>query len=87
MCIRDSPYSEQNTRLLMRSLYYSAHKEEEFKKWYADNLYCEVHAYPSINKYAILNNTNKEQDTNVYDGNGNMVNITLKPGEIKWMVM
>lgn len=81
------PYSEQNTRLLMRSLYYSAHKEEEFKKWYADNLYCEVHAYPSINKYAILNNTNKEQDTNVYDGNGNMVNITLKPGEIKWMVM
>ena len=81
------PYSEQNTRLLMRSLYYSAHKEEEFKKWYADNLYCEVHAYPGINKYAILNNTNKKQDTNVYDGNGNMLHITLEPGEIKWMVM
>ncbi len=81
------PYSEQNTRLLMRSLYYSANKENEFKKWYADNLYCEVHAYPSINKYAILNNTNKEQVTNVYDGNGNMVHVTLEPGEIRWMVM
>lgn len=81
------PYSEQNTRLLMRSLYYSANKEAEFKKWYADNLYCEVHAYPSINKYAILNNTNKEQVTNVYDGDGNMVHVTLEPGEIRWMVM
>ena len=81
------PYSEQNTRLLMRALYYSANKENEFKKWYADNLYCEVHAYPSIKKYAILNNTNKEQVTNVYDGNGNMVHVTLEPGEIRWMVM
>lgn len=81
------PYSEQNTRLLMRSLYYSANKEEELKKWYADNLYCEVHAYPSANKYAILNNTNKEQVTNVYDGNGDMIHVTLEPGEIRWMVM
>lgn len=81
------PYSEQNTRLLMRSLYYSANKEEDFKKWYADNLYCEVHAYPSVNKYAILNNTNKEQVTNVYDGNGDKVKVTLEPGEIRWMVM
>lgn len=79
------PYSEQNTRLLMRALYYSANKENEFKKWYADNLYCEVHAYPSIKKYAILNNTNKEQNTNVYDGEGNMVHVTLEPGEIRWM--
>lgn len=79
------PYSEQNTRLLMRALYYSANKENEFKKWYADNLYCEVHAYPSIKKYAILNNTNKEQNTNVYDGEGNKVHITLEPGEIRWM--
>lgn len=81
------PYSQQNTRILMRSLYYAAHKENEFKKWYADNLYCEVHAYPSIKKYAILNNTDKEQVTNVYDGEGNRVEVTLEPGEIRWMEM
>lgn len=81
------PYSEQNTRILIRALYHSANKEEEFKKWYADNLYCEVHAYPSVNKYAILNNTNKEQVTKVYDGSGNSVEVTLEPGEIRWMVM
>lgn len=46
-----------------------------------------MHAYPSANKYAVLNNTNKEQDTKVYDGNGNSVEVTLEPGEIRWMVM
>ena len=81
------PYSEQNTRILMRSLYYAADKEAEFTKWYADNLYCEVHAYPKSGTYAILNNTNREQVTNVYDGEGNKTSVTLAPGEIRWMVM
>lgn len=78
------PYSQQNTRLLMRSMYYAANKEADFKKWYADNLFCEVHVYPSINKYAILNNTNEVQNTKVYDGEGNSVELTLEPGEISW---
>lgn len=80
------PYSTQNTRILLRSLYYAAHKESSFKKWYADNLYCEVHAYPENSKYAILNNTNKEQTTNVYNGEGTCTHVTLAPGEIRWMV-
>lgn len=81
------PYSMQNTRILMRSLYYAAHKEGEFKKWYADNLYCEVHAYPQSKQYAILNNSNSIQESNVYDGAGNCTHVTLAPGEIQWMVM
>lgn len=81
------PYSTQNTRILMRALYYAAHKEEQFKVWYADNLYCEVHAYPSTQKYAVLNNTNLPQETNVYDGEGRVQHVSLKPQEIRWMVM
>lgn len=81
------PYSTQNTRILMRALYYAAHKEEEFKVWYADNLYCEVHAYPQNHKYAVLNNTNKPQVTNVYDGAHRVQQISLEPQEIKWMVI
>ena len=79
------PYSEQNTRLLLRSLYYSAHKEAELKVWFADNLNCEVHAYPLQNKYAILNNSNDKQVTKVYDGNGACSEFELEAGEIKWM--
>lgn len=81
------PYSEQNTRILMRSLYYAANKEEQFKVWYADNLYCEVHAYPQSGKYAILNNTGRPQTTNVFDGEGHQTSVTLEPGEIRWMVI
>ena len=81
------PYSEQNTRVLMRSMFYAANKEEEFKKWYADNLFCEVHAYPSVNKYAILNNTNRAQTTTVFDGEGKGVKVNLEPQEIRWMVI
>ena len=62
------PYSQENTRLLMRSLYYAANKEKEMKKWYTDNIYCEVNAYPETGKYAILNNSNRQQVTNFYDG-------------------
>lgn len=81
------PYSEQNSRILQRSLYYVAHKEKMLKKWYADNLYCEVHAYPEANKYAILNNSNTIQISKVYDGEGTATTVELKPCEIRWMVM
>lgn len=78
------PYSYSNTRLLMRSLYYAANKQDQFKIWFADNLLCEVHAYPETKKYAILNNSNEEQTTTVYDGKGKGVTYTLKPCEIIW---
>lgn len=78
------PYSYENTRLLMRALYYAAHKEDKFHIWYADNLNCEVNAYPESGKYAILNNSNETQTTNFYDGEGNCEKITLEPCQILW---
>lgn len=78
------PYSYENTRLLMRAMYYAAHKEDTFHVWYADNLNCEVNAYPESGKYAILNNSNETQTTKFYDGEGNCETITLEPCEILW---
>lgn len=78
------PYSYENTRLLMRAMFYAAGKEDQYHIWYADNLNCEVNAYPESGKYAILNNSNETQTTNFYDGNGNCESITLEPCEILW---
>lgn len=78
------PYSVENTRILMRSCFYAAHKENDMKKWYSDNLNCEVSAYLESNKYAVINNSNEKQVTFVYDGNGNKKELELKAGEIKW---
>lgn len=78
------PYSYENTALLMRALYYAAHKEQRFCTWYADNINCEVNAYPESSKYAVLNNTDQPQTTHFYDGKGKCEVITLEPCEILW---
>jgi len=79
------PYSSQNARILMRSCYYAANKESEMKKWYSDNINCEVSAYLESNKYVVINNTNDEQETIVYNGDRIGEKMILAPSEIKWM--
>ncbi|QCJ44399.1 1,3-beta-galactosyl-N-acetylhexosamine phosphorylase [Bacillus sp. S3] len=78
------PFSEDNTRLLMRAMFYAANKEREFHKWHSSNIYCEVHAYPAIKKAALVNNSMEEQTTVIYDGSGNSKEVTLAPSEIRW---
>lgn len=81
------PYSYMNTRILLRSMYYAAAREGDMKKWYADNIYCEVHAYPETGKYAVVNNSSRTQVSMVYDGQGNGTGMELKPCEIRWFTM
>ncbi|MBP1040647.1 1,3-beta-galactosyl-N-acetylhexosamine phosphorylase [Vagococcus sp. BWB3-3] len=81
------PYSLENTRLLLRALYYAATKEAELTKWFSANLHCEVHAYPALGQYAIVNNTNQPQQTEVYNGQGASHQVFLNPSEIKWEVI
>lgn len=78
------PYSYENTRLLMRAMFYAAGREDDYTRWYADNLLCEVHAYPETGKYAIVNNSNEVQETLVYDGEGRSRAYTLEPCQILW---
>lgn len=81
------PYNEDNTRLLLRSIFYSANKEKELYKWFAQNIYVEVHAYPKNKKYAIVNNSDTAQKSTIYDGEGNNFEVNLKACEIRWADM
>ncbi|MNC17701.1 1,3-beta-galactosyl-N-acetylhexosamine phosphorylase [compost metagenome] len=81
------PYTPQNSRLLMRSLYYAAGKEADLQRWYADNPSCEVHAYPESGTYAIVNNSHDPQSTIVYDGEGSTSAVQLEAGGILWKKM
>lgn len=78
------PFSASNTRLLMKSLYFAAGKEKSFNEWQASNVSVEVHAYLNSKRYAVVNNTGESQTTDVYDGEGNVKEYTLAPGEIIW---
>ena len=53
------------------------------KKSYCENPLTEAHFYGD--RYAIINNTDKEQATVFYDMNSKAVTITLEPYKIKWI--
>lgn len=81
------PYNEDNCRLLLRSMFYCANKEKELYRWFAANTSVEVHAFPGINKYAVVNNSDSPQESVVYDGEGKASNVNLKACEIRWIEM
>ena len=81
------PYSMENTRLLLRALYLAAGKEKEFYRWFSSDVCCEVHAYPATGRYAVVNNSEEERTTVVYDGAGRQEKVTLPAAEILWKKM
>lgn len=78
------PFDLSNTRVLYRSFFYAAGKEEDLHKWFSSNYNCEVNVYKDANLVAILNNTSEPQSTIIYDGKGNKHKMNLEPEEIRW---
>lgn len=85
--LTDLKYSDENVRLLLRALFWAAGKEDEMKKWYSENLYVECTAFPEAGKFIVLNNSQEEQETVIYNGEGKSVKMTLEPFVSKWMDM
>ena len=48
------PYSFENSRILYRSILWSAHDEENLHKWFSTNFNVEVHAYVKNGKYCVV---------------------------------
>lgn len=78
------PYSFENSRLLYRSILWSAHGEDHLHRWFSANPNVEVHAYPENKKFCVVNNTYEAQETVVYKGNGENFSLKLKENEIIW---
>lgn len=78
------PYSFENSRMLYRSILWSAHEEGNLYRWFSSNFNAEVHAYPANGKFCVVNNTYEPQETIVYKGNGESFSLILKENEIHW---
>jgi 1,3-beta-galactosyl-N-acetylhexosamine phosphorylase len=78
------PFSFENSRLLFRSILWAAGKEKSLKKWFSDNLNCEVAAFPKKKIFAVVNNSAETQSTTVFTDKGSAGKVTLKPREMKW---
>ncbi len=77
------PYSSENSRLLYRSILWSAHAEGSLRKWFSENYNAEVHAYATNGKYCVVNNTYEPQDTVVYTETQSFP-LHLQANEIRW---
>ncbi|WP_426348376.1 1,3-beta-galactosyl-N-acetylhexosamine phosphorylase [Alloiococcus sp. CFN-8] len=78
------PYSFENSRVLHRSILWSANGEDQLRHWFSSNYNTDLHAYLDSGKYCVVNNTFETQNTTVYKGNGEAFELTLKPNEIIW---
>jgi 1,3-beta-galactosyl-N-acetylhexosamine phosphorylase len=79
------PYSPQNSRLLLRAMFWACGKETELKKAFSTNVEVDCTYYPESKKYAVVNNTAVEQKTTFFDVNGKATELTVAGGEIVWI--
>ncbi|MFV0379282.1 MAG: 1,3-beta-galactosyl-N-acetylhexosamine phosphorylase [Anaerorhabdus sp.] len=79
------PYSPKNCRLLLRTLYYVAGKEDLLKKYYVSNVDTEIAAFEKVGKICVINNDYKEVNTDVYVDGKVIETLTLKPMEMRWL--
>ena len=79
------PYSPQNCRILLRAIYYAAHKEDEMMSFYVSHVDTEIAAYEAINKAVVINNSKLPRETDLYIGGAFRERLFLKPMEMKWI--
>lgn len=78
------PYSTQNTRLLMRALYWAVRKEDQMTRWFSANPACEVSCYPQAGIYCVANSTGQAQTTLVHLDEGRTDELMLEPHGLLW---
>jgi 1,3-beta-galactosyl-N-acetylhexosamine phosphorylase len=78
------PFSTQNTRLLLRSLYWAAGREADLATWFATNPECEAGYYPDAGVYCVANLSDRSQTTTVHLAGGRTDTIRLGPHELVW---
>ncbi|MEQ2597173.1 1,3-beta-galactosyl-N-acetylhexosamine phosphorylase [[Clostridium] symbiosum] len=79
------PYSPQNCRILLRAIYYAAHREEEIKKYYVTNVETEVAAFEKAGRVAVINNSKEDQMTDLYIHGSQKCSLDMKAMEMVWV--
>lgn len=79
------PYSPQNCRILLRAIYYAAHREEEMKKYYVTNVNTEVAAFEKAGRVAVINNSRTAQKTDLYIQGVLKCSLNMEPMAMHWV--
>lgn len=79
------PYSPVNTRLLLRALYFVSSNEDIMKEYYVSNVNTEIATFEETGKIAIINNSEKEQETELFIAGEKKGKYKLKEMEMLWV--
>jgi 1,3-beta-galactosyl-N-acetylhexosamine phosphorylase len=79
------PYSPQNCRILLRSIYYAAGMEYEMKKFYVTNVDTEVTVFEKTGKIAVINNSKEAKHSELYIDGVMNCSLNLEPMEMRWV--
>jgi beta-D-galactosyl-(1->4)-L-rhamnose phosphorylase len=72
-------FAPQNTRLLHRSLYWAAGRQNEFGPWTCSNVRTDCAFYPNTKKLVVINSSDKVEKTQVVDSDGKALDVKLEP--------
>ena len=64
---------------------WAAGMEQEMKRYYVTNVDTEVTVFQKTQKIAVINNSGKECQTDLYINGDFIVRLTLEPGEMRWL--
>lgn len=79
------PYSPENTRLLLRAIYWAASSEDMMNTWYTSNIQTECAAFPKAGKFVVINNSYERARTTVTKCDETEIDITLEPMGYQWL--
>lgn len=79
-----APYNAVNSRILLRSIYWSAGKEQDMYRYFSNNVFVDCHGFSGNDKYCAINNSEQVQEADIYLNPETMIHIRLQPMEMKW---
>lgn len=81
------PYSPQNCRILLRAIYYAAHKEDEMMKYYVSHVDTEIGAFEEVGKVVVINNSKEPRETDLYINGTLKEHLSMEPMEMRWVAI
>jgi len=80
-------HNAQNMRILYRTILWASGQEDGLRKWFSTDINTECACYPEVGQFVVMNNSELDRNTTVYNADGRSANIFLKPLEMKWFAL
>jgi 1,3-beta-galactosyl-N-acetylhexosamine phosphorylase len=80
-------HNPQNMRLIHRAILWVSGQEDELRKWFSIDTNTDCAYYPEVEQFVVMNNSEQNRNTTVYNADGKSADIFLKPLEMKWFTL